>query len=114
VQKTSRAVRARLWKQTPAATYSRPEGLPSAGTGLTSVFGMGTGVAPPVKPPEMSEAPHGARYSVVKAYAGCAWLRRTGRGPCAGGIMAKGSVLRRCFPASQDRWLTLAASHARG
>ena len=34
-----------------AITYSRPEGLPSAGTGLASVFGMGTGVSPPVKSP---------------------------------------------------------------
>ncbi len=34
-----------------AITYSRPEGLPSAGTGLASVFGMGTGVSPPVRSP---------------------------------------------------------------
>ena len=60
-----RVMRPRLWKKTPAATYSRPEGLPSAGTGLTSVFGMGTGVAPPVKPPERSEALGSAWYSVV-------------------------------------------------
>ena len=44
-------------KINPAATYSRPEGLPSAGTGLTTVFGMGTGVAPSGKPPENPEAP---------------------------------------------------------
>ena len=47
-------------KKTPAATYSRPEGLPSAGTGLTTVFGMGTGVAPSGKPPENPKAPRGA------------------------------------------------------
>jgi hypothetical protein len=60
----------------PAVTYSRPEGLPSAGTGLTSVFGMGTGVAPPEKPPERPKAPRGARYSIVKGCDG----RRMARG----------------------------------
>ena len=60
----------------PAVTYSRPEGLPSAGTGLTSVFGMGTGVAPPEKPPELPKAPRGARYSIVKGCDG----RRMARG----------------------------------
>ena len=38
---------------------------------------MGTGVAPPVKPPEISEAPHGAWYSVVNGTNG---RRRTGDG----------------------------------
>ena len=34
--------------RTLATTYSPPCGVPSAQEGLTSVFGMGTGVAPPI------------------------------------------------------------------
>jgi len=47
----------------------------------------------------------------VPATAKQAMPRCNHRGLRAGGIMAKGSVLRRCFLASQDRSLTLAASH---
>ena len=47
----------RACKKFLAITYSRPEGLPSAGTGLASVFGMGTGVSPPVKSPGNSLEP---------------------------------------------------------
>jgi hypothetical protein len=32
-----------------ALTYSPPEGVPSVLAGLTSVFGMGTGVPPPLE-----------------------------------------------------------------
>jgi hypothetical protein len=35
-----------------AATYSPGKPVPSALEGLTAVFGMGTGVAPPLLPPE--------------------------------------------------------------
>ena len=41
----------RACKKFLAITYSRPEGLPSAGTGLASVFGMGSGVSPRVRSP---------------------------------------------------------------
>ncbi len=37
----------------PAATYSPAKAVPSALEGLTSVFGMGTGVSPPLSPPEI-------------------------------------------------------------
>lgn len=42
---------ARLNENTPrtlATTYSPPYGVPSAQEGLTAVFGMGTGMAPPM------------------------------------------------------------------
>ena len=80
----------RLGKINPAATYSRPCGLPSAGTGLTTVFGMGTGVAPSVKPPENSEAREGAWYSVVKGGRSLALAARRVVRP-SGEIVAKGS-----------------------
>ena len=47
--------------------------VPSARAGLTAVFGMGTGVSPPLWPPEIvrSAAPHGL------GDAEHAWLRQT-------------------------------------
>ena len=44
-------------KEKPAATYFPALAVSSAQEGLTSVFGMGTGIAPPLWPPALKTMP---------------------------------------------------------
>ena len=53
-------------------SHTDDRAVPSALEGLTSEFGMGSGVAPPAMPPENEDANHGERFDTICCVARCA------------------------------------------